>query len=905
MLDHASDDHFEVATKLKHSFYVDNCITGVFNKQEMENFILISQQVMLKGCFNLRCWESNFANPHISKSSGETNVLGLTWDLDKDTLKCKVPHEKLGTFENMTKRSVLSIIQQLFDPIGILSAATLLPKLWLQETWKMKLSWDELFPDELCNKFRKWLNQISCLDNIEILRYAEISNNSELHVFVDACKTSYAACVFVRTDSALGTRICLLRAKSRVAPVKAISMPRLELLACCIGARLANSIRIALDLPDIKTTYWTDSMVALYWIKNYGEWSVFVSNRVKEINKITPQGNWRHVPGTLNPADLISRGCLPKQLLDSEWIKGPSWLSKSCETWPSTEIVCKKEDLDSERRKTKISCVNVTEESVPWYLTKFSNYHSIIRLVAWILRFINNSRTSAENRQFHELSVLEIETAEKALIRLVQRTYFPTPDAVPIVHTFKDNEGIIRVKTAITERNDYPSFVAPILLPSECLLTKRLIEYFHRKNCHAGVQILLSIIREEYWILRARKSIRNVIKNCVRCQRYNAKAAISEPVALPADRVKDANIFQVIGIDLAGPLYLRNGEKGWIILFTCAIFRATHLDIVTSLSTETFLLALRRFIARRGRPDTIYSDNGTNFKGAFRELQKLNWNKIMRETEIERIKWKFNPPTAAWWGGWWERLVRVIKELLRRSLGKTTLTYEELCTILCEIEAIINSRPLTYVSEDSQDLIPLTPAMFLTQNSSFDVTDLQSSEFSNFQRRVRYRQKILEDIRSRFRKEYLSQLVQKRPKGKTREYVIGEVVLVEDPNKKRVYWPLAKVIEVIMGKDGKVRTLKLKCNNSIIIRPVQRVFPLEIQPDPSDVCFKHLRATVVPDSSVPVTTDSPVPVVPGTPVPVVPDAPIPSPRRIVPDDELKGYVTRYGRKISAPKHLNS
>ncbi|GFX67405.1 integrase catalytic domain-containing protein [Trichonephila clavipes] len=267
---------------------------------------------------------------------------------------------------------------------------------------------------------------------------------------------------------------------------------------------------------------------------------------------------------------------------------------------------------------------------------------------------------------------------------------------------------------------------------------------------------------------------------CVPCRRYSSNSPMSEAVSLPADRVKDANAFDITGIDLAGPLFTTNG------------------------------------------------DNGTNFVGTNSELKNLDWDKIMQETDIKRIKWKFNPPTAAWWGGWWERLIRVIKELLKRTLGKAILTYEELLTVLCDCEAVVNSRPLTYVLEDPNDLIPLTPSLFLNGKSSYDTIDLGLSEFSKFQKRIKYRRKLIHDFRSRFRKEYLGQLHQKRPEKPGHDFKVGDVVMIEELSKKRVYWPLGKVISLLPGRDGKVRTLKLKCKNSELIRPIQRVYPLEV-----------------------------------------------------------------------------
>ncbi|GFW21449.1 putative RNA-directed DNA polymerase from transposon X-element [Trichonephila clavipes] len=419
-----------------------------------------------------------------------------------------------------------------------------------------------------------------------------------------------------------------------------------------------------------------------------------------------------------------------------------------------------------------------------------------------MLRFVENVKKKREFREIGDLTIHEIEHAEKTLIKIVQAKFFPPENSFPNMNVITDEEGIKRVKTRITERSDHPEFIYPIILPGECLFTQRLIEYYHRQNCHAGTQILLGILRERFWI----------------------------PVSLPGDRVNDAAVFEVVGVDLAGPLYVKGGQKSWIVLFTCATYRAVHLELTSSLSTDAFLLSLRRFIARRGRPRVIYSDNGTNFRGAHGELSGIDWEKVLKLATIQRIIWKFNPPTAAWWGGWWERLVRVLKELLRRTLGNAILTNEKLQTVLCDCESVINSRSLTYLSENSDDLVPLSPAMFLVENRNLDVPDIDYRDTVNLRKRVRYRQKLLNDLRHRFQKEYLGLLIQnKNKKGPLSEVRLGEIVLIGDDIKKRMNWPLAKVIRLIPGKDGKIRTVELKTRTGTMLRPIQRVYPLEVQ----------------------------------------------------------------------------
>ncbi|GFX74913.1 integrase catalytic domain-containing protein [Trichonephila clavipes] len=663
---------------------------------------------MARGCFNLRGWESNVPGRYIFRSSGVTSLLGLLWDLDQDTLKC------------------------------ILSTTTLLPKALLQEAWKLKSKWDDPLPENIPKIFRKWWDEIVYLEKVNIPRYVEINENSELHLFVDACKSSYGACVYIRTVTPLGVKIRLIRAKSRVAPLKTMTIPRLELMACCIGARLIHSVYAALDVPDLKIIAWSDSMVALWWLKNHGDWSVFVANRVNEINSLVPSQFWRHVPGELNPADLLSRGISPRLFSDSVWWEGSSWLLEPPSNWPIDRLACETSEVEREKRKVRLF-----------------NYSFCLVDVAFCGKRKEKTGVSRDWRSDHSRDRTRGENS--SLIKIVQAKFFPSENSFPNMNVITDEEGIKRVKTRITERSDHPEFIYPIILPGECLFTQRLIEYYHRQNYHAGTQILLGILRERFWIVRSRRVVRKIVRSCIRCKRYKCKSPNSEPVSLPGDRVNDAAVFEVVGVDLAEPLYVKGGQKSWIVLFTCATYRPVHLELTSSLSTDAFWGDVLL-------PRVIYSDNGINFRGAHGELSGIDWEKVLKLATIQRIIWKFNPPTAAWWGGWWERLVRVLKELLRRTLGNAILTTEELQTVLCDCESVINSRPLTYLSETSDDLVPLSPAMFLVENRNLDVPDIDYRDTVNLRKRVRYRQKLLNDLRHRFRKEYLGLLIQNKNK---------------------------------------------------------------------------------------------------------------------------------------------
>ncbi|GFX70522.1 integrase catalytic domain-containing protein [Trichonephila clavipes] len=276
-----------------------------------------------------------------------------------------------------------------------------------------------------------------------------------------------------------------------------------------------------------------------------------------------------------------------------------------------------------------------------------------------------------------------------------------------------------------------------------------------------------------------------------------------DPVSLPSDRVKEAAELKVVGVDLAGPLYVKRDDKVSIVLYTCAIYRALHLELVSSLSTDAFLLSFRRFVAGRGRPRIIYSDNGTKFRGANNELIDIDWNEVSRFAEIQHITWKFIPPITAGSGGFWERLVRTVKELLRRTLGKAMFAYEELLNILSECEKNVNSLPFTYLSEDMQDPTPITPTRFQFEIPTADTIDLDVRDANHFRKRLRFR-------------------------AKSSNIQVGHIVLIGDDWIKRLQWPLARVIKFVPGKDGLVRTVKLKTQSCTLIRSIQRVFPLEV-----------------------------------------------------------------------------
>ncbi|XP_055950873.1 uncharacterized protein LOC129984959 [Argiope bruennichi] len=796
----------DTASKLKSSFYVDNCVTSVNSNEEAEDFITKSTRLMASGNFDLRGWEQTEKSNVKSTISEPLKVLGLMWDKFEDSLFCDIPNIDLDDII-VTRRNVLSIAQRIFDPIGFSCPFTLRPKIYLQNSWETKLSWDAELPEEIKRKFLKWVKELPLLASVKIPRQVTQTDGQSfsLRTFSDASQGSYASVVFLRSQKSDEVKVTLLQAKARVAPLKKINIPRLELLACLIGARLAPFIKKNLKIVISKEYYWTDSSTALFWIKNVEAWGTFVNNRVSEIRNLTDFRNWHHIPGIQNPADMPSRGCSMKKLIESRWWEGPHWLALSEEEWPHSAPIDDKLEANKEKRRDVMTSLNHVDDFSSRVFNYFSKYTKILRMMGWIHRFIGNCQKTKVEREDGELKVNELKMAEKSIVKIIQHDSFSSEDIKKLksLSVFKDKEDILRVKTRLTERKDHHNFIFPMLLPKKHAVVEKLILHKHLSLSHAGIHILISKLRENFWIIKSRSTIRGALSRCVRCRRHESKGLQTVPTTLPENRVRDAKIFEIVGVDLAGPLVLKNKSKAWIILFTCAVFRAVHLELILTLSTQGFLLGFRRFIARRGRPSIIYSDNGSNFVGSNNLFESIDWNIVGREAAILKIDWKFSPPATPWWGGFWERLVQMIKKLLRRTLGQASLNYEELMSVLCDCESTVNSRPLTYVTEDSDDLIPLTPSLFLGEIPEFGVPDLDHLDQIDFNKRLRHLQNVRELLRRRFRLEYLSLLVQ-RPSTMliSRQIKIGDIVLVECDNKRKVLWPLAKVTEIYPGNDG-------------------------------------------------------------------------------------------------------
>jgi hypothetical protein len=856
-------------------FYVDDLMSGESSELKAEELTSQLSKMMLRGGFRLHKWSSNVPavlksipsdsraiNQSLPIENSETiKVLGIVWHPGTDTFHASIT---ICDHQGLTKRKILSDIARLFDPMGWLAPVVIIAKIFIQELWSQNLGWDEVLSDSLSSRWRKFHSELPLLANFTLPRFVLCTQpiDIQLHAFCDASEKAYCAVVYIRSVAQdHSVTVSLLTSKTRVAPVKTQSLPRLELCSALLLATLLESIIPTLEIPFSKTFAWTDSQVALSWIVSEPRrWLPFVANRVAKIQEAVPDVRWNHVPGVDNPADCGTRGLLPSEFLSCElWTQGPCFLRQSSEQLFDEQSSACFSFQDSqliEQRKNFISAAS--QFKPPSVIFRFSSFTKLCRVFAWVLRFINNAKNSSAERDMGHLASAELSGATLAIVKLVQHAEFGeelhclktkgslrTSSRLLPLCPFLDSEGVLRVGGRLRNSSLSEDSKHPAIIPKKHHLTTLIIKHFHIKHLHASPQLLLSVIRQKFWIPCGRDVVRRFVKSCTTCFRLSASTMSQLMGDLPASRVTPSKAFSTSGVDFAGPFLARErggrGKKSfkiYIAIFVCFATRAVHLEVVTDLTTQAFLGALKRFISRRGRPLEIISDCATNFVGADRELKSLLGSVLSRSehstvfnfSSSEGITWKFNPPAAPHHGGIWEAGVKSMKYHLRRTMGRSLLTLEELFTLTAQIEACLNSRPLCPLSSDPNDLSPLTPGHFLIGSAltAIPEPDLNSTPVTRLDR-WQLVQSLTQSFWKRWSKEYLARL-QQRPKWYVSQsnISVNDLVLIKNELTPPLKWRLARVLKLHPGRDEKVRVVTLKTESGELTRPITKLCRLPL-----------------------------------------------------------------------------
>lgn len=873
----------EAANIIINDAYVDDVISGTDTDAEAIQLRHELMQLVGAGGFELKKWASN-SNPVLQQipederevkcplelnSDESIKTLGIHWNAASDMFGFK---STLGNIRPPhTKRSSFSTIAKLFDPVGLVSPVIVIAKIFMRRIWTANIEWDEEISGELLDDWNKYLHELSSIVDIKIQRWINTRKSIvslQLHGFCDASGNAYGAAIYIRAvDSNGETHVHLISSKSRVAPVKNVTIPRLELCGAVLLSNHIDNVRKGIRFSSIEASdifLWTDSEIVISWLRNTTRrWKIFVANRIDSIQEITKGSTWRHVGTADNPADLVSRGAYPCELVDNNlWWHGPSWLSKSSEQWPMHRIGVV--NLPTEEEKRDIE-VNIVQHSMDM-IHQFSSLNRLYRVTAWCRRFIKNCVQQTKVCTKH-LTIEEIEESTLFCIREVQQHCFPMEFKallkarqcnLPFGQAqFESNSKLLKLSPILDENNLIcisgrlaASFLTyreqhPIILPSNHHFTSLIIDSIHRRTLHGGTQLTLAMIRKQFWILRARAVVGHHIHKCITCHRLKAATATQLMGNLPAPRVRPSRAFLHTGIDFAGPINIRTSKgrghksyKGYIAVFVCLCVKAIHLEAVSDLTSDAFIAAFHRFTSMHGRPSDIYTDNGTNFVGASNQLEvekqifvKTIERELVHEINNDGIKWHFIPPAAPHFGGLWEAGVKSVKHHLRRIVGNSTLTFEEMTTVLYRISACLNSRPLCPFSADPDDFTALTPGHFMIGDALLSVPERSLLE-TNVNRLNRWQllTHMFQSFWQRWHSEYLTRM-QERPKWlrQSTNFEINDMVLIKDERLPPLQWLLARVIDLHPGPDNIVRVVTLRTKNGIFKRPITKLCRLPIE----------------------------------------------------------------------------
>lgn len=851
--------HPRAVAAIKRRHYVDDYLDSVDTEEEMKQLVTDVTNIHLAGGFDIRGWASNRPNVLPQQTSPDAisllqqdnameRTLGLTWTPSTDKLGFdlslkKIKREVAEGLRRPTKREMLKIIMSVFDPLGILSPLSVRGKMLLQLVWRTRLEWDQIINDEIAQKWFQWLEDLKRCKNYTIPRCFGFKSfdKLELHTFVDASEQAYAAVVYLRQEN----YVAFVAAKSRVAPIKTTTIPRLELQAALMGARLGATAEREIDERIGKRVFWTDSQTVWRWIRgNPRQNQAFVSNRLSEIDELTVADEWRWLPGGINVADVATRseGHLEENL--SWWVTGPEFLHLPEENWPPEPTLELQLVIDEGEEVALV----LTEPEKIIDFNRFSNWRRIVASLARALLFVARCKKSKDtlspNYYDHaEITILRQAQAEsfgrELTLLKTNRTLKIGHKLLPLNPEISSETGLMHARSRLEARSELPMGLRkPVILDGRHRVTLLIVENKHRELGHHGTETLINEIRQRYYIFRLRGLTRKIIANCVICRLHRAKCERPQMAGLPRTRLEShCRPFTNIGIDFFGPMMVtigRRHEKRWGVLFTCFNTRAVHIELAASLSTDSSILAIRRMAARRGYPRRIHSDNATNFHGADKEL-KASVKAILEDERITEgfssvgVEWRFNPPDAPHMGGVWERLVRSIKVALYATLNSRAPKEEVLLTLLAEAENIVNSRPLTHVSLSQDEEEALTPNHFLLGSSNglpkpgrFTDDDL------SLRKQWRIAQRLTDHFWTRWIKEYLPSLQTRTtwPRDEGQKIEVGDIVLIVDKNSPRNTWPRGKIIQVIPGSDGRVRIADVATRGGTLRRPASKIIVL-------------------------------------------------------------------------------
>lgn len=867
--------------------YVDDLLDSVDSIQEAITLVNDVTRIHQEGGFEIRNWLSNSSevlaklnipltaankNLNISPELHAEKVLGMWWCTKSDmftysTSLNRLSNDILTGKCHPTKREVLRTLMSIFDPLGFLAFYLIYVKMLLQEVWRSGVDWDDKIDDDQLEKWNTWISILPEVSNVRIPRCyrhkisSERPYKTELHVFVDASENAFAAVAYFRFEQDNIIECALVGAKTKVAPKQPMSIPRLELQAATLGTRIANSIIAAHTIKVDRRVFWSDSKTVIYWIRSdHRRYRQFVAFRIGEILESSKEMEWRWIPTKMNVADEATKWQhTPSFDPTARWFQGPNFLLQSEIDWPEEAKLEPAAESMVEVR------ANYTHRAAPLPLYGLAagadrcyNWYRVLRVQAYVNRYIQNLKAKIHlcSSIVGPVTQEEYALAETAVILQTQLDAFP--EEVALISANKDipkssgiykcspcldSDGILCIKGRIDLVQDPDVDIhtkKPIILPRYHHITRLIVGSYHRRYHHHNHETVVNEVRQKFYIPSLRTVLKCIIRRCQKCRNAAATPNPPEMAELPKSRLATFNRpFTHVGVDYFGPMNVKVGrrqEKRWGVLFTCLTVRAVHLEIASSLSTDSCIMCIHNFIARRGVPAVIHSDNGTNFRGADNELKaelaKVNQERMHETFTSPQTKWVFNPPGTPHMGGSWERLVASVKKILTAIMPTRTPSDELLRCVLMEAERVVNSRPLTYIPIENDTMEALTPNHFLIGSSNGEATIANTNDRDLIGRKDwRIAQQLANNFWRRWVVEYLPTLT-RRSKWHARPppIKVGDIVIIVDEKNKRNCWPKGVVIDTTATRDGQVRKAIVKTADGTYEKPAVKLAVLNLDP---------------------------------------------------------------------------
>ena len=832
---------------MKNSF-VDDILKSVANTEDARKLCQEVEQVLSTGGFRIKKWIISGVGDYHGKEEGDENtswvcddedvdmvemneekVLGMVWNANRDILKYKI--NLPVNLSVVTRRSALSHTSKLYDPLGLLSPFTLKAKLLMRELCMVKKDvgnncpdWDMPLSGEMKGKFTQFFTEMSLLKDVQFNRSIKPENavgSPMLIIFSDGSQHAYGACVYIRWKLADGSYVAnLIIAKNRLAPFKTMTIPRIELMGAVIACRLRAVVLKELTVPVESVYHIIDSQIVLEQLrKDSYKFGVFVGNRVAEVQNSTKVSDWWWTESQNNGADRVTRPSGVCKLGD-DWKHGPSYLVEDISKWPiSQERKYEEEDLPDVVKK----CHSVSGQKLDLKVNlgfiemdRFGTLDKLIMVTAIIMKIISQKSFKCNPKG------LDWSDAYQNWIMYVQK------DIMDGWKTRFKRLGVKMINEILVVGDRMSSWLKDnydvdhlILLPGKSKFSKLVVSHYHNIN-HDGVDATVARVRSKYWIPNMRRISKEIRRSCYTCRIQDKELCVQKMGRIPDERLKPSPPFYHTGVDLFGPIWVkdvvkkRTKLKCYGVIFNCFTTRAIFLDIACGYDTDNFLMVLRRFMAIRGCPSEVRSDPGSQLIKASKELKEyfnhIDSDLLDEFSSKHGIKWIVNKSAdAPWQNGCTERLIRSVKRCLMLTIGTNILNFQELQTVFYECANIMNERPIGIKTTDHTYFCP---NQLLLGRSSVKMPNIKYDHELNPRKRFQFIENLTQSYWRRWQVHYFPSLIlQQKWHVESRNLRVDDVVLVQDTKSLRGMWKLAEVTLAIPSKDGKVRDVELRYKN--------------------------------------------------------------------------------------------